>query len=650
MLNRKFLTLIIIYILVILVPSYAYADAYKMNPYTGKLDNIGSYSQDAAANAFCRANGTNCPAGSTNYWEQVGGSLYPATITDNVGIGTVTPETKLHVYRGVGGGSDPLPGIDPFVVENNDTAYINIITPANRSGGFFFSDGTRAMGVISYDHAAGYGPADSLNFATNGGGADMSINSAGNVGIGTILSLSKLDVTGSNNTNGVTIRELITSGARGSYLDFANANTGSNDPTGTLRFYSGGITNQVAAITTTTGSSAATGIMTFSTNNGAGITEKMRLQSNGNFGIGTAAPLALFHAYTTAAQDIVKIEDADADPTPAFMINSAGNIGMGTTPPSATPGAVLHIQGVAGTTSALRLSNANATSSGTMDQQYGLESRMSFTSGTNMGGHLFHFEENQETRPIARFSGSADRNALIVNSTGNVGIGTFTGVGLLTLSSTDANNLFRVDDNGPGDTSPTLIDTNGNVAIGTTAAAEQLHVTGGAGGATIAKFQRNSGADAFVALNGNGGNPQLNFDGALGTSIWSAGVLTGTNGFAIQKSSAVGLNTNPGIVIDTNGNVGLGTFASNAILDISSTAAQDLFRINDNGVGDTSPFVVDMAGNVGIGSVAPGTSLDVQGTIRASTGTAGQATCWKADKSLGQCTSAVGAGGACTCS
>lgn len=55
-------------------------------------------------------------------------------------------------------------------------------------------------------------------------------------------------------------------------------------------------------------------------------------------------------------------------------------------------------------------------------------------------------------------------------------------------------------------------------------------------------------------------------------------------------------------------------------------------------------------GNVGIGSTAPGATLDVTGTIRASSGTAGQATCWKADKTLGQCTSVVGATGACTCS
>ncbi len=78
-----------------------------------------------------------------------------------------------------------------------------------------------------------------------------------------------------------------------------------------------------------------------------------------------------------------------------------------------------------------------------------------------------------------------------------------------------------------------------------------------------------------------------------------------------------------------NGNVGIGTWIPGGILQVGS------------GTG---------SGNVGIGSSNPGVALDVQGTIRASSGTAGQAACWKADKSLGQCTGVVGVGGACTCS
>lgn len=56
------------------------------------------------------------------------------------------------------------------------------------------------------------------------------------------------------------------------------------------------------------------------------------------------------------------------------------------------------------------------------------------------------------------------------------------------------------------------------------------------------------------------------------------------------------------------------------------------------------------ATGVGIGSTIPAAALDVTGSIRSSAGTVGQAACWKADKTLGQCTTVVGAGGGCTCS
>ena len=50
-------------------------------------------------------------------------------------------------------------------------------------------------------------------------------------------------------------------------------------------------------------------------------------------------------------------------------------------------------------------------------------------------------------------------------------------------------------------------------------------------------------------------------------------------------------------------NIGIGTSLPDARFQIQTTVAQDLFRINDNGVGDPSPFIVNQDGNVGIGTV-----------------------------------------------
>lgn len=90
--------------------------------------------------------------------------------------------------------------------------------------------------------------------------------------------------------------------------------------------------------------------------------------------------------------------------------------------------------------------------------------------------------------------------------------------------------------------------------------------------------------------------------------------------------------------VEVAGNVGIGTTLPAAKLDVQEGG------IIIGGAGDNY-----FAYNVGIGTLTPGTALDVAGTIRMSGGTAGQAVCFKTDKSLGQCTSVVGVGGGCTC-
>ena len=49
-------------------------------------------------------------------------------------------------------------------------------------------------------------------------------------------------------------------------------------------------------------------------------------------------------------------------------------------------------------------------------------------------------------------------------------------------------------------------------------------------------------------------------------------------------------------------NIGIGTSGPNAVFQIDSTAASELFVVNDNGAGDTSRFIIGADGNVGIGT------------------------------------------------
>lgn len=113
-----------------------------------------------------------------------------------IGVGTQTPKTFLHIYKGPGGGSNPVPGIDPLAIESDDHAYLNFITRPNKVAGIFFSDNQRNRGMITYDHREG-----SMKFATETATRIM-IKSDGDIGIGTLFPTEKLDVDGNLRVRG----------------------------------------------------------------------------------------------------------------------------------------------------------------------------------------------------------------------------------------------------------------------------------------------------------------------------------------------------------------------------------------------------------------------------------------------------------------
>ena len=305
------------------------------------------------------------------------------TIANNgdVGINNTIPNSFQFSARAlvVGSGSG-----------NQGMTIYSDATGAQSYGGIHFADGTTGdeafRGILYYQHST-----DSMSFWTTAL-ERMRIDSSGNVGIGTSSPGAELDVFGGILSPG----EIRITNAGGNPID--------EDPIGKYSFYttdaSGIGAREIASIRGINGQSGTTfaGELGFYTSTfNSNVAEAMRIDKNGNVGIGGAPTnasdhksLALFGASGTGAGFIeftdtsgnadgaVFADDgnlfinADYDNTTAsssirfrvdgssekMRIDSSGNVGIGT---SSTTGDGLTIYGSTNNT-ILTLQNPNVTS------------------------------------------------------------------------------------------------------------------------------------------------------------------------------------------------------------------------------------------------------------------------------------------------
>ena len=197
-------------------------------------------------------------------------------------------------------------------------------------------------GTNGIDGAAGADGSDATNFWTESG-ANL-YRSSGNVGIGTTSPAYKLDVRGS----GDQVINLYSNGTGAAYARFSANNNLS----------SAGLLYAGADQTSTFLNSRYNFPMVFHTYN----TERMRISSSGNVGIGTTTPVSALHVKTTTQFQgiflddesglIAKIARGDATGDPYFKLYSSissngvdiqsngssyfngGNVGIGTTTPT----------------------------------------------------------------------------------------------------------------------------------------------------------------------------------------------------------------------------------------------------------------------------------------------------------------------------
>ena len=173
----------------------------------------------------------------------------------DVGIGTTSPEAKLHVYNG-NASIAPNGDGDEFVIENSGNAGMSILTGNTSNGAIFFGDAQdNNIGIIDYDHNV-----NTMSFTVAASKA-ITINASRNVGINTTAPSEKLHVAGNIFVTGK-FGNLVAS-TSGVQFEAATAATQTcRFDSDEMRFFAGGGAGEVFTMLNSTGATTFTNTVT----------------------------------------------------------------------------------------------------------------------------------------------------------------------------------------------------------------------------------------------------------------------------------------------------------------------------------------------------------------------------------------------------
>jgi hypothetical protein len=516
------------------------------------------------------------------------------TSAGNVGIGTTSPGTKLDVNGVIRGTSFSANGFDATGLSG-----IHII------GGVYSGNGQ----ILAYNYpSSGYVDLVLGQSATAG----MIIQNSGNVGIGT---------TGPNGKLAVTI-----GGASGTGSVYTYPSTSASQ--GILNGYyvftgaAGGMYTRyldIAAVGAPDGTygDSAIRFLTNPVTNASSATEAMRITGSGNVGIGTTGPLTALdlrvpYAKTdTTRRDFLfasnevapaglrfsitggasqAVREAHIQTTDWGVTNGGnlalqpygGNVGIGTTSPTFSKGAGLHIYGNTADEggSTIRLTDGGQSANG------------NFEIRSTRTGSVNRLEIGEASDTFMTFLSDAGR--------GNVGIGT-TSPGAKLDVYYGAGEYFRSDGH-------TTVISSGN----TTPTAFTVNLTGTAN--LIADFQDNGTSVLAVQ---NGGNIGIGTT-APGAKLEIVNTSVGAKTYPLLLTNVGGASVGSGVGINFDSYDAAGATPVGRIENVRDGAGLYSLRFSNfiNATGLSETMIISGTGNVGIGTTAPGQKLDVAGTVR----------------------------------
>ncbi|MFA4834123.1 MAG: hypothetical protein WC619_04750, partial [Patescibacteria group bacterium] len=380
---------------------------------------------------------------------------------------------------------------------------------------------------------------------------------------------------------------------------------------------------------------------------------------SGNVGIGTTTPwgkLSVNSDEIGIAPQFVIGSSTKTD----FIVTNAGRVGIGT----ASPGEKLSVNGMIFINGA---PTYNFTEEGLYLGYIGGESAI---NAYRAGGASFD-EMNISARDIEFFTGSGATKEIIFDSNGNLGIGTTSPWGKLSVEMDTTNPSLVISNE--GSSTPALfvggVNQNGNVGIGTVAPAAKLEIGSGQIFVPLGSHSAPSysfsgdgdtgmmspGADSIRFSAGGYESLDINSTRIRTQAIWlnaaqeygklsapsantiqigidasdvsastftiqpaqSTGNVAGAS-ISLQSGKGSGTTYGKALINPNGGYVGIGTTTPFAKLSVEQNAGEIGFSI---GSSTATNFIVDENGYVGIGTASPSQLLHIDGTLLVGPGT-----------------------------